>query len=140
MFFCFPVAHSGCQPHHNSMKLPNSDRAVVDIAKLRDYSLNPNHPEAKHKARVFVAALDLTMADADWLRNELLQHAHRSDCQLSRRTDYGQRYFIDCAVTRQGRSARLRRAGIVRAGENFPRLTTCCVLSAPHAEDACQTA
>ena len=50
------------------MKLPNAPRAVVDIAKLRDYSLNPKHPEGKHKARVFAAALDLGIADATWLR------------------------------------------------------------------------
>lgn len=39
------------------MKLPNAENAVIDIAKLRDYSLNPNHPEGKHKARVFQAKL-----------------------------------------------------------------------------------
>jgi hypothetical protein len=39
------------------MRLPNADRAVVDIAKLRDYSLNNSHPEGKSKARVFLSAL-----------------------------------------------------------------------------------
>jgi hypothetical protein len=33
------------------MKLPNPKRAVVDIAKLRDYILNPEHPRGRHKAR-----------------------------------------------------------------------------------------
>ena len=33
-------------------KLPNADRAVVDLGKLRDYSLNPLHEVGKHKARV----------------------------------------------------------------------------------------
>jgi hypothetical protein len=36
------------------MKLPNAEKAVVDIVKLRDYSLNPHHPEGKHKARAFL--------------------------------------------------------------------------------------
>jgi hypothetical protein len=35
------------------MKLPNSEKAIVDIAKLRDYSLNPEHESGGHKARVF---------------------------------------------------------------------------------------
>jgi hypothetical protein len=39
------------------MKLPNAGQAIVDIAKLRDYSLSPTHEEGKHKARVFAAAL-----------------------------------------------------------------------------------
>lgn len=30
---------------------------MVDIAKLRDYCLNPLHDEGKHKARVFASAL-----------------------------------------------------------------------------------
>ena len=38
------------------MKLPNGDRAVIDIAKLRDYCLSPDHLRGRHKARVFAAA------------------------------------------------------------------------------------
>lgn len=34
------------------MKLPNSEKAFVDVAKLRDYSLNPEHESGGHKARV----------------------------------------------------------------------------------------
>jgi hypothetical protein len=46
------------------MQLPNSDGAVVDIRKLRDYCLNPLHDEGKHKARLFASALGMTVADA----------------------------------------------------------------------------
>jgi hypothetical protein len=110
------------------MKLPNANRAVVDIAKLRDYSLNPKHPEGKHKARVFVSALGVTMADADWLREELLHAAREFECQVGRLSDHGQRYLIDFTVTIRGKSAQLRSAWIVRTGEIFPRLSTCYVL------------
>jgi hypothetical protein len=51
------------------MKLPNPHKAVVEISKLRDYSLNVDHSVGKHKARVFRAALGLTVKQADWLRN-----------------------------------------------------------------------
>ena len=77
------------------MKLPNAERAVVNIAKLRDYSLNPRHEEGKHKARVFAAALGLGMQDANWLRERLLTVARRDDCQLGRKTAHGQRYVMD---------------------------------------------
>jgi hypothetical protein len=33
--------------------LPNVNKAVVPIEKLRDYSLNSSHDRGKHKARVF---------------------------------------------------------------------------------------
>ena len=54
------------------MKLPNADRAVIEIEKLRDYSLNPNHPKGKHKARVFLAALGLKADDAEALREKIM--------------------------------------------------------------------
>jgi len=49
------------------MKLPNGERAFVDMAKLRDYSLDPAHKEGRHKARVFAAALGLTRNDVDYV-------------------------------------------------------------------------
>ena len=35
------------------MLLPFAEYATVDIGKLRDYCLNPNHEVGKQKARVF---------------------------------------------------------------------------------------
>lgn len=110
------------------MKLQNATRAIVEIAKLRDYSLNPKHPEGKHKARVFTATLGLTDRDAAWLREELLRVARQRDCELGRHTEHGQRYLIDFTLTFRGKSTQLRSAWIVRKGEDFPRLTTCYVL------------
>ena len=50
------------------MGLPNADRAEVDLRKLSEYCLSPEHPVGKHKAAVFLAALGLTVADAHLLR------------------------------------------------------------------------
>jgi hypothetical protein len=33
------------------MHIPHAENATVDIRKLRDYCLNPEHPEGTHKAR-----------------------------------------------------------------------------------------
>ena len=102
------------------MKLPNGDRAFADIAKLRDYSLDPAHKEGRHKARVFAAALGLTRNDADWLRDQLLVAARTSDCQPGRKTDHGQRYLLDCTLAYRSKSARLRSVWNVRPNEDFP--------------------
>jgi hypothetical protein len=56
----------------------------VEIAKLRDYSLDPGHQEGKHKARVFAAALGLEKEDAEWLRDQLIRVARDLDCVLGR--------------------------------------------------------
>jgi len=39
------------------MKLPNPERAIVDLKKLRDYCLSSEHPRGRHKARMFAAIL-----------------------------------------------------------------------------------
>jgi hypothetical protein len=110
------------------MKLPNADRAFVDVVKLRDYSLNTEHKEGKHKARVFAGALGLKSDDAAWLRQKLLNIAKNEGCRMGRKTDYGQRYVIDFELTREGKTARVRSAWIIRKGEGFPRLVTCYVI------------
>ena len=110
------------------MKLPGAERAFVDIAKLRDYSLNSAHKEGKHKARVFASALDLTENDADWLRQILMDVVRQQDCQLGRKTSFGQRYIIDFPLARDDKRARLRSVWNIRPDEDFPRLVTCYVL------------
>jgi hypothetical protein len=34
------------------MKLPNANRAIIDLAKLRDYCLNPRHAPGPHNASI----------------------------------------------------------------------------------------
>jgi hypothetical protein len=110
------------------MRLPGAERAFVDIAKIHGYSLNSVHREGKHKARVFAAALDLTEDDADWLRLILLDGVRQHDCQLGRKTPFGQRYIVDFPVARANKRARVRSVWNIRPDENIPRLVTCYVL------------
>ncbi|MGH7858186.1 MAG: DUF6883 domain-containing protein [Candidatus Binatia bacterium] len=110
------------------MKLPFADRAVVDLVKLSDYALSPDHEEGKHKARVFAAALGIGREHANWLRDRLLEAAQTHECVPGRRTKFGERYTIDFELSRAGRSAMIRSCWMVRPGEDFPRLTSCYVL------------
>ncbi len=114
------------------MKLPNADRAVIDIEKLRDYSLNPNHPEGKHKARVFLAALGFTADDAERLRKILLEAITTIEATAQQPTPYGQRFVVDFQVTEFDKFvvsfATIRSAWIIRNDEDFPRLTSCFIL------------
>ena len=70
------------------MKLPNSENAFVDIAKLRDYSLNPNHPEGKHKTRTFLEKLRIGRDDADLLRRLILEAVLTADAVEQKSTAY----------------------------------------------------
>jgi hypothetical protein len=110
------------------MKLPNAERAVVEISKLRDYSLNLSHDVGKHKARVFQAALGLTVNDAQWLRERLLQSAQEEEAIAGLPSPFGDKYTIDVLLIRGEHQALVRTAWIVEYGTDFPRLTSCYVL------------
>ena len=111
------------------MRLPRGADAVVDLAKLREYVLNPLHPRGKHKARVFASALQIHQADAEFLRQQLAEAAASGDAVIGERDQYGQRYILDFDCMRGTHRATVRSGWIVLTGEGFPRLTTCYVLS-----------
>jgi hypothetical protein len=69
------------------MNLPGAERAVVDIAKLREYWLNPHHPRGRHKTRVFASALHLHQSDAEFLRTQLLNAARTSTVRAGEADD-----------------------------------------------------
>jgi len=109
------------------MKLPNGSTAQIDIAKLRDYCLNPAHPRGRHKARVFLAVLGLRAEHAEQLKRELLRAAREADAVAGRQDVYGTRYSLDFPVSISGRTAVIRSAWIVLR-DGIPRLSTCYVL------------
>ena len=107
------------------MLIPNAERAVVDLRKLRDYCLNPAHDEGKHKARLFAATLGMTASDAVDLRDILLQVVKTQEARLGGRDDYGQRYILDFVLDWRNQSAVIRSGWIIEHGSDTPKLTTC---------------
>lgn len=107
------------------MIIPNAERAVVDIRKLRDYCLNPEHDEGKHKAHLFAVALEMTADDAEALRAILLQVVITHNAHLGRRDTFGQRYTLDFMLKWRGRQALVRSGWIIERASDMPRLTTC---------------
>lgn len=111
------------------MKLPNGHRAVVDLRKLTEYCLNAGHLRGRHKARVFAAALDLTVADAGELKQLLLLAAASDDAQPAGVDQFGVQYVLDFDVSRGPWTARVRSRWIIRNDDVTPQLTTCYVLT-----------
>lgn len=110
------------------MKIPNPDRAVVEVEKLRQYCLSRSHSRGRHKARVFAATLGLTAADAQSLRRALLEAVLHSEAAPGENDRYGQRFVLDFDMTTQHATARIRSAWIIRSGEEFPCFLTCFIL------------
>lgn len=106
-------------------RLPNSHWASVSLAQLRGYCLSTTHPEGKHQARVFAAALGVTAADAVWLQEQLLRAAQEGDAVEKKADEYGTRYQIDWPM----RDVMVRTSWLVPSAGDCPRLITCYVLA-----------
>jgi hypothetical protein len=104
------------------------DLLEIDIRKLRDCYLNPNHPDGRDKARVFRSALGISQGEAEWLRNEILRLARDAEAVLARVDAYGARFHVDLLITRLERQAMVRTAWIVSRDTGTARLIHCRVL------------
>ncbi len=107
------------------VRLPNGDRATVDIAKLTDYILSVKHEEGQHKARTIRAALGIGPENADVLQRILLAHARDGEAQLGRGDQHGQRYVVDVIMPGRTPAVVLRSAWIVDEGSDVPRFVSC---------------
>lgn len=110
------------------MQLPGGENAVVEIAKLREYCLNPLHPRGRHKARVFADRLGLTASQAEILRTALLKAAREQNAVKGELDGFGRRFVVEFKMEGLRGSATVRSAWIIRNGEDFPRLTSCYVI------------
>ena len=109
------------------MQLPNGDRGLVGIEKLRNYCLNLTSEDGKHEARVFASVLGLVAKDAEELQVALLAAARNDEALDGGKMAFDRRYTLDSELARQERTAMIRSGWIVRQGEHFPRLTICFV-------------
>ena len=95
------------------MRLPNGERAVVPIEKLRDYALNPVHSEGRHKAAVFRLVLNFTQADAGRLSEMILEAARTGEATEGKLLPQGQMYVLDFPVQSARGEVMIRTAWIV---------------------------
>jgi len=109
-------------------RLPNADRAILDIRKLERYCLDPTHPRGRHKARVFREALGIGQHDAGWLRGALLNGIKGAEALEMGADGFGTRFRADLPLARQSRECVVRTVWIVRLDEQVPRFVTCWVL------------
>ncbi len=107
------------------MLIPNAENAVIDIRKLRDYCLNLEHDDGKHKARLFLSILGMRADNAEELRQLLLNVVKTHEAELGKRDNFGQRYTLDFTIEWQNRRATLRSGWIIEHNSEIPKLTTC---------------
>ena len=110
------------------MKLPNPELAIIDLKKLSDYCLNPEHPDGQHKARVFKAALGISLENVEELRLASLEAIQVNEAITDKSNQYGQKYVVNFTIVRAQQQATIHSVWIVKHNENFARLITCYIL------------
>lgn len=106
------------------MKIPHSERGVIDAEKVRSYLLSTAHPVGRLKAGFFRR---LGYAADDWERlvSDLRSQHLSRDATMSERTAYGQKYEIRATlVGPAGVSTEVVTIWIVLSGEEAPRFIT----------------
>ena len=111
------------------MFLPNARNAIIPMEKLTLYCLSTTHPDGKHKARVFRAALGVSAGEAGELRDRLFRAAQEESCSEVGTDTFGTLYCLDFTWTRRLRQAPVRSIWMIRGEESFPRLVTCYILT-----------
>jgi hypothetical protein len=69
--------------------LPNLEHAAITVEKLRDYALNMEHVEGRHKASVFKEVLGIERRHADVLAELLRSTLPSAPAQPGRGDQYG---------------------------------------------------
>ena len=106
------------------LSLPNSGRAVVDAAKVRDYLLSETHPVGRFKA-AFFANLGYSADHWELLCDDLLALGRAGPAAPGKPSAFGRTFEVDgILIGPSGRSAGVKTVWIVRANEDLPRFVT----------------
>jgi hypothetical protein len=104
--------------------VPNSDRAVVDFAKVEGYLLALSHPVGQAKARFF-GRFGFRSDAPDALVQALLAHIRDNAIADVESFAFGTKYRVDGPlVSPDGRNPSVSTVWMVPDGETSPRLVT----------------
>jgi hypothetical protein len=98
-------------------RLARASEAIIDERKLRDYALNPDHPQGGPKARVFASVFGIGSHDWEHLRAELIRTLPGGRVDRIRAGLYATTYGVTLAIRgRNDREARVITAWKLRDG------------------------
>jgi hypothetical protein len=104
--------------------LRNAAEAIIDERKIRDYALNMNSADGRHKARVIRAATGLVRENYQQVIDQIRQAVIESEAEPIESIPYGLRFHVAMTISGPTGTLRIRTAWIYRSGEDVPRLVT----------------
>ncbi len=106
------------------MKIPNSDRAIIEPSKLTKYLLNTEHKRGGSKAKLLI---QFGYSTDNWERLEadIRQFHLTQDVTVIKETDYGKRHEISTSLmTPINRPLLVKTVWQIDINTDFPRLIT----------------
>jgi hypothetical protein len=105
-------------------RLPNYERAIIPVAKTRDYLLATEHPVGRSKARFF-ASLGYTRNGWAALERALREQHLVAAAIVVERSKFGAKFaIIEVIKGPNGKAAKVRSIWLLRKGEEVPRFVT----------------
>ena len=106
------------------MYLPNKERAIVEIKKVKEYLLNPEHRTGKHKARFFTK-IGFSLDNPQVLQKALKQHPINHECAKTIDSEHGVKFIIEGSIiTPENRMYHIRTVWMIPTSEELAKLVT----------------
>ncbi|MBC17097.1 MAG: hypothetical protein CL942_08600 [Desulfovibrio sp.] len=119
-------------PHTDGRPLHNVERAAFVPNKLTKYSMDPDHPRGKSKARVWASALGMDKSQAKDVERQIMDQLPKLPALKDSTDEHGERFSVLVPVTGpNGRTVDVTTAWIYKRGRGSvstkPKLITCFV-------------
>lgn len=110
--------------------LPDLERAVIPLEKLAGYALNDQHPEGKHKARVFRVLLGIEGRHASVLAELIRSTLPKAPARTLETNEFGEKWTTHHRIVGLNAQSAIVTVGwIVRKDTGEPTLASCYIES-----------
>lgn len=105
-------------------KLPNTEKAIIDVEKLRGYVLSSVHPVGRFKA-AFFQKLGYSAKNWEVFEQHLRELIRSQDITRIEETRYGQKFIVEGTLASPaGEIVQIVTVWVILKGENVPRFVT----------------
>jgi len=105
-------------------RLPNYDKAIIDMRKLVEYALNPDHPTGSHKAKRILSSLGLDASDAAQIVEAIRIALGKNPSVEGTPIQWGRVFTVDFPLTGPDGTAIVRTSWIIDNQDDVPRMTS----------------
>jgi hypothetical protein len=105
------------------MKIPNSEKAIIQSEKIKDYLLSSSHPVGRFKA-VFFNSFGYSLNSWEQLSNDI-HFILQNEAEIKEKSEFGQKYEVKGKISGSlKKTAHITTVWIILKNEDYPRFVT----------------